>query len=311
MTPHTACLRVRRAVNTTVMSTERDFRFLIVIASAGIIACGKSSDAHVAPTSATPHGQALVADFRVPDLGEIKDSAMRVSVLRGKAILEATRDSLPKNVGNSLRCTSCHFAAGTVANALPWVGVYSRFPQYRSRDARVAVIEDRINDCFLRSLNGRALDPQTREMHDIVAYMAFLSLGVPVGASVRGQGVPKLAKLATDTVRGAGVFTSECARCHGAAGQGSAAAPPLWGPGSYNNGAGMSRISVLAAFAHQLMPFDKPGSLTAQQYYDVAAFVNSRPRPDYAARAKDWPNGDAPRDMGYPLPRGSAHTAAH
>lgn len=291
------------------MSARRDFPFLIVAASAAILACGKSGDTGAAPTAAA-RGRAGVAEFRVPDISEIKDSAMRVSVLRGKAILEATRDSLPKNVGNSLRCTSCHFAAGTVANAMPWVGVYSRFPQYRARDARVAVIEDRINDCFVRSLNGRALDPRTREMHDIVAYMAFLSLGVPAGASVRGQGVPKLAKLAADTARGATVFTAECSRCHGAAGEGSAIAPPLWGPGSYNNGAGMSRIAVLAAFAHQLMPFDKPGSLTPQQYYDVAAYVNSRPRPDYPARAKDWPNGDAPSDMGYPLPRGASHSAA-
>ncbi|MDQ6716913.1 MAG: c-type cytochrome [Gemmatimonadota bacterium] len=293
------------------MSSHRIRLFIIATTPLAISGCGGSRDAPAPTRAAAVAAPAAVAEFRVPKMNELKDSAMRFSVSRGRAILEATRDSLPHNVGNSLRCVSCHFAAGTAPNAMPWVGVYSRFPQFRPRSGRVDLLEDRINDCFERSLNGRPLKSDSRDMRDIVAYMAFLSLGVPAGSTIRGQGVPKLQKLASDTSRGAVVFTAECSRCHGSAGQGSAIAPPLWGANSYNNGAGMSRIGVLASFAHRLMPLDKPGSLTPQQYYDVSAYINSRPRPDFSGRAKDFPGGGAPDDIGYPVERGAGHLSPH
>jgi thiosulfate dehydrogenase len=278
----------------------------LVLSFAALSACGRANETAVEVPVAASSKSPVLAAFRVPEIEEITDSAMRRSALRGRAILEATRDSLPHNVGNLLRCTSCHFAAGTVADAMPWVGVYSRFPQYRPRSGRVDILEDRINDCFERSMNGTRLREDSREMRDIVAYMAFLSLGVPAGSSVTGQSIPKLEKLHGDTARGALVFSSVCSRCHGVAGEGSAA-PPLWGKNSYNNGAGMSRLSVFAAFAKKLMPFDKPGTLTPQQAYDVAAYVNSRPRPDFPARARDFPAGNRPDDIGYPIKRGASH----
>ena len=293
------------------MSPHRIRPFLFTASALTVLACDKPREAAVTPHAAVAAAPPAVAAFRVPEMSELKDSAMRLSAARGRAILEATRDSLPHNVGNSLRCVSCHFAAGTARNAMPWVGVYSRFPQFRPRSGRVDLLEDRINDCFERSLNGRALRTDSREMRDIVAYMAFLSIGVPAGSTISGQSVPKLEKLVSDSARGAVVFATECGRCHGAAGQGSALAPPLWGPKSYNNGAGMSRIGMLASFAHQLMPLDKPGSLTPQQYYDVAAYVNSRPRPDFPGRAKDFPGGNAPGDLGYPVKRGAGNLAPH
>ena len=103
-----------------------------------------------------------------------------------------------------------------------------------------------------------------------------------------------------DTIRGREVFTTTCAICHGADGQGTNAAPPLWGPHSYNIGAGMARVRTAAWFIHQAMPFDKPGTLTPQQSFDVATYINSRPRPDFRDKADDWPNGDPPPDVAYP-----------
>ena len=225
---------------------------------------------------------------------------MREAAIHGRAILEATRDSLPANVGNSLRCTTCHLSAGTARDAMPWVGVYSRFPQYRPRSGRVDLIEDRINDCFQRSMNGRALNAEGGAMRAIVAYMAYLSVRGIAGARVDGQGIPKLPHLTGDTTRGTSVFISHCSRCHGAAGQGKAVAPPLWGNMSYNKGAGMARISVLAAFAHQLMPIDSPRTLTPQQSYDVAAYVNSRPRPDFPPAGRIGPTAACPTTSGIP-----------
>jgi thiosulfate dehydrogenase len=285
-------------------------RFLILAAGAfALLACGQRREESVrTPDAATlPKGTAA---FRVPEVDQIKDTVLRASVVRGRAILEATRDSLPKNVGSSLRCVTCHFSDGTARDALPWVGVYSRFPQVRARSARLDLLEDRINDCFERSLNGRALKAESREMHDIVAYLAYISTDVPVGARIDGQGLPKVDPLPGDTVRGAAVFGAQCSRCHGAGGEGTAVAPPLWGPKSYNKGAGMTRISVLAAFVHQLMPIDRPRTLTAQQAFDVASYINSRPRPEFAPRVHDWPNGGVPSDLGYPLPLREKHSVA-
>jgi thiosulfate dehydrogenase len=252
------------------------------------------------------------ARFRVPGDAELRDSAYRASALRGRALLLATRDSLPRYVGNSLRCASCHLKEGLQANAMPWVGAYARFPQYRARSGKVDLIEDRINDCFQRSMNGRALNPAGRDMRDIVSYFAFLSSGIPVGVEMEGQGLPKLQPLPGDLTRGAAVFASTCVRCHGAGGQGTALAPPLWGPRSYNVGAGMARINTAASFIHALMPIDRAQQLTPQQAFDVATYINTRPRPNFPGKMHDWPRGGKPPDGDYHFlpapspPKGSA-----
>ncbi|HUR92223.1 MAG TPA: c-type cytochrome [Gemmatimonadaceae bacterium] len=265
---------------------------------AGCVACDRAGDAPVdssapAASSAAPH------DSLIPE------GPLGVSIRRGRGILAATRDSLPGHVGNQLRCVSCHFDNGTRANVMPWIGVYGQFPQYRARAGAIQVVQDRINDCFERSMNGRALPEQSREMRDIIAYLAFLSLGVPGGAKVPGQGLPPLKPVPGDTVRGAAVFAQSCARCHGQSGEGGVA-PPVWGNGSYNIGAGMSRVRTAAAFIRVAMPFDRPGTLTEQQAFDVATYINSRPRPDFPGKEKDWPRGDPPPDVAYPTSAAAA-----
>jgi len=239
------------------------------------------------------------APWRIPSQSELTDTVFRTSALRGRAILLATRDSLPHNVGNSLRCASCHLDEGLRRDAMPWVGVYARFPQYRTRNGKVDLLEDRINDCFERSMNGRKLDPAGKDMRDIVAYFAFLSTGIPVGVPMDGQGFPRLAPMKGDITRGATVFSSTCARCHGVNGQGTALAPPLWGPRSYNMGAGMARTNTAASFIHGFMPFDRAVKLTPQAAFDVATYINTRPRPDFPGRARDWPRGGRPPDADY------------
>jgi thiosulfate dehydrogenase len=237
--------------------------------------------------------------FRIPAVTELADSVHRTSALRGRALLLATRDSLPRNVGNSLRCASCHLDGGLRRNAMPWVGSYSRFPQYRPRSGKVDLIEDRINDCFERSMNGTRLSPTGKDMRDIVTYLAFLSTGIPVGAEMEGQGFPRLAPLKGDPARGVAVFASTCVRCHGASGQGTALAPPLWGRHSYNVGAGMARINTAASFIHGLMPIDRAQRLSPQQAFDVASYINTRPRPDFPRKSNDWPRGGKPVDADY------------
>ena len=228
------------------------------------------------------------------------DHPLRGEILRGRAILEATRESLPAHVGNGLRCTSCHLDGGTTA-VLGWKGVYARFPQYRSRNDGIQVIEDRINDCFERSMAGHKLPADTAPMRAIVAYLAWLSREVPVtGGLAGGKLTAPFDALHPDSVRGAELFVVQCARCHGPDGAGTAAGTPLWGGGSFTIGAGMARYRTAAAFVHANMPRDRPGTLTLQDALDVAAFVDSRPRRDFAGKEKDWPRGGAPPDTPYP-----------
>jgi len=233
--------------------------------------------------------------------------SLDVSIRRGHALLTATRDSLPQHVGNNLRCTSCHLADGREPEALPWIGVTTRYPQYRSRNDAISTIEDRINDCFERSMNGSAIANDSRDMRDIVAYMTSLSANAPAAEAFDGATRVAMKPLAPDTSRGALLFASTCVNCHGAHGQGTTVAPALWGDSSYNIGAGMARLRTAASFIRHNMPFGN-ATLTDQQAFDVAAYVNSRPRPDFPGKEHDWPRGDAPPDVAYPTIAGRARS---
>jgi thiosulfate dehydrogenase len=245
------------------------------------------------PTMPASLAMAAFADSAIPT------GPMGASIRRGLALLEHTTDSLPAYAGGNLRCTSCHLDKGMRPNAAPLVGVYARFPKYMDRSGAVIPIEDRVNYCFTRSLAGRALPSRSREMVDIVAYLAFISRGLPAGGKVHGEGMPKMASLAGDTTRGRELFASTCARCHGPDGGGIAVVPALWGAKSYSVGASMARVERAASFVRHNMPFDRPGSLTDQQAFDVAAYIDSHVRPDSPGKELDWPNGGAPADVPY------------
>jgi thiosulfate dehydrogenase len=226
---------------------------------------------------------------------------MGKSIARGKAILTATRDSLPDNVGSGLRCSSCHLDAGMRKDGLLLAGVYGRYPQYRTRTGGVVTLEERINDCFQRSLNGHAIERTSSAMTDLVSYMWFISRGVPVDGKIPGQGMKKIEAAGGDTLRGRSLFAANCTSCHGIDGQGTIAAPPLWGPRSFNIGAAMARTGTVSSFIRHNMPFDRPGTLTDQQAMDIAAYLVTKPRPDFRGKENDWPNGNAPADVPYIL----------
>ena len=281
-----------------------EIKSLLVVLSVASTACSEkpAQPAHDTTASAsTPTtADSKLTPFVVPSESEIKDAVVLASIRRGRALIHSTRDSLPHYVGARLSCANCHVQDGTVADAMPLVGAYSRFPQYRARSGQVDLLEDRVNDCFQRSMNGKAIPVKSSEMRDIVTYIAFLSRGIPPGRDMKGQGVPKLDPLKGDTASGHQIFLSKCAKCHNVDGGGNSAIPPLWGRESYNIGAGMARVRSAAAFIHQVMPLDSPRTLTSQQAFDVATYINTRPRPDFVGKEKDWPRGDAPPDVAYP-----------
>jgi thiosulfate dehydrogenase len=287
---------------------------LKLVLAIGMVACSLERRDPARPSAGPAPGStadgATAAALRFPADSEIPQGPLGASIRRGRAILVATNDSLPEYVGNALTCTNCHQDAGTRANSSPWVGVYTQFPQYRSRNARINLIEDRINDCFRRSMNGKALPIDHLAMLDMIAYFSFLSWRVPPATPVAGQGYPRLTPLEPDSTRGKAVYEATCAVCHGADGAGTVGGPPVWGNRSYTIGAGMARVRTAAAFIRYNMPMDQPGTLTDQQSFDVAAYMNSRPRPDFAGKENDWPNGDPPPDVAYPTHAAAAKAAS-
>jgi thiosulfate dehydrogenase len=267
--------------------------------------------------SSVPAAKTAAADTILPAPAEslLTNGAVSASVVRGLALLTATRDSLPAHVGNELRCTSCHLNNGRKPFGNTWVGVSGRYPSFFARRGATVSLEDRINECFVRSLNGKALAAGSADLRDIVAYMTWLSSLVPAGGVTWGLAVDSLAPLPPDTVRGKSQFAMYCSRCHGADGQSGKSlgianpGPPLWGKGSFSVGSDMSRSRIVAAFVHHHMPFDAPGFVADSISYDVAGFVLTRPRPDFVGKELDWPKGDAPPDLAYKT-KGQAGTAA-
>jgi thiosulfate dehydrogenase len=214
--------------------------------------------------------------------------------------------------GNNMSCQNCHLEAGTKKFGLPFVGVFADFPQYRGREGDVGTLEDRINGCMTRSMNGRALPVDSHEMKAFVAYIKFLSEGRPIGSKTIGRGTGELVELdrPADPVAGAKVFAETCASCHGDTGVGKKAPdnagyefPPLAGPDSFNDGAGMARLISAAEFIHGNMPnganFDQP-VLSDADAWDVAAYVGSLQRPHKDNLEQDYPvRTEKPVDVGY------------
>src|SRR5438477_808406 len=212
----------------------------------------------------------------------------------GQSLITNTRALAGAYVGNGLVCSSCHLDAGRVAYAAPLAGLWGVFPEYRSRRGSVESMSERINDCFLRSMNGKALPNDSREMIGLLAYIAWLSTGVPTGAEVQGRGFKEFAAPSPpSSTRGEALYATKCAACHGADGQGLRGAgnayafPPLWGPQSFNVGAGMARVSVAAGFVQVKMPLGNAGTLSDQEAYDIAAYFTAKPRPDFPATNND------------------------
>lgn len=244
--------------------------------------------------------------LRVPSNDSIPNGSEGDLIRRGRDIASRTSELLPDVIGSELHCTSCHLEAGTKRNAGPWVGVTAVYPEYRARAGRVITLEERINSCFERSMNGKAIPESSSEMKALVAYMTWLSKDVPKGVEVEGRGFPHIDHPPNvDADSGRRSYDARCAQCHGGDGQGRRADngtyqyPPLWGARSFNIGAGMARLDTAAAFIRHNMPLGQDESLTLWETYDIAAFLEEQSRPDYAKKAEDWPRGGKPHDARY------------
>ncbi|WP_223550836.1 c-type cytochrome [Aestuariivivens sp. NBU2969] len=204
--------------------------------------------------------------------------------------------------GNRLACKNCHLDLGTKPYSAPLIGIIQRFPQYRGRENKIGTIEERINGCMERSMNGKMLPENGKEMQAIVTYLDWLSRYAPKDGKIKGTGFLKIEipNRAVDLNHGKAVFIKHCVVCHGEDGQGVMSSngytyeyPPLWGDNSFNHGAGMTRVITAAQFIKGNMPFgttyDTP-VLTDEEAYDVAGYINLQDRPKKLNPEKDFPD---------------------
>jgi thiosulfate dehydrogenase len=244
--------------------------------------------------------------WQAPDVAILDGDINKDLILYGKDIIAHTASyygssgKIFKSSTNGMNCQNCHLDAGTKIFGNNYSAVASTYPKFRARSGAMENVYKRVNDCFERSLNGKAIDTTSKEMQGIVAYIKWLGKDVPKGNVPEGSGLKKLGFLdrAASPDNGKNIYSQKCSSCHQANGLGvlngektAYTYPPLWGENSYNDGAGLFRMSNFAKYIKYNMPLGASHNspqLTDEEAWDIAAFVNSQPRPKKNIK-KDWP----------------------
>ncbi|MDX1490780.1 MAG: c-type cytochrome [Pseudohongiellaceae bacterium] len=253
--------------------------------------------------------------------GSMQTSERAASVEYGEFIIRNTAQVLGSGQsdpalqysGTNMACASCHLESGQLPGTLSLLQAAAKYPSFSGREGRDRDLEDRINGCMQRSMNGLPIPREGVEMQSMVSYITHLGQ--------RYQAMSKEARELQEppsfvepqrkasVENGALVYEQRCQTCHGDNGQGLLATqdaslgytfPPLWGPDSYNNGAGMTRVLTAARFIKARMPLGQP-DLSDDEAYDVAAYINSHERPIKANLEADYPDKSRkPIDSPYP-----------
>lgn len=266
-----------------------------------------------AQTDAAPSPRKDIVVWDVPAFDALPDDETGRLARYGRSIIEATyahigpdvADPAARYAGNNLACANCHLRGGLKKFGLPLVAASADYPAYSTRSGEVSTLFDRVNQCLKRSMNGRPMPADDRAMQAILAYLNILSTNIPAEATITGAGPGAMPELdrAADPSRGAAVYARVCADCHRRDGLGvwrnealpamGYAVPPLWGPDSFNDGAGTARLIMLANFVHDNMPNGTSWvapTLNPEDAWDVAAFVLSQHRPQLAGIGRDFPD---------------------
>lgn len=265
-----------------------------------------------------PATTTMVTAWQVPknpfDGRALGDTEKAREIRWGFRIFTDTPAAAPQFAHAQVSCANCHLNAGQRERALPIVGVAAVFPEHNKRSGRSYELTDRIIDCFVRSENGTATPDAlptaaTKEVLAVAAYIDWISAGYEKGRSPAWRGRNTIApdRLIPidrlDTRKGESLFVEKCTSCHGPDGRGvwigDKKAGPLWGPESWNDGAGAGRVYTLAGMIRYAMPYLDPGSLTDEEAQEIAAFITSKPRPIYPFKANDYTTSPLPPDAVY------------
>ena len=240
------------------------------------------------PSQAAEKKEALAVRFTPPPESAMPKKEFGQSVQLGRDIFIHTERYAGQYYGTTnMNCSSCHLDAGRLANAAPLWAAYVSYPAYRSKNKKVNTFASRMQGCFKYSMNGTAPPLGDPVLIALETYAYWLATGAPIDPKIKGRGYPKVPKpsLSPDYTRGQQVFEQHCAVCHGADGGGQVDAtgqpnfPALWGAKSFNWGAGMGSLKNASGFIKTNMPLGLGGTLSDQQAWDVAQFMNSHERP--------------------------------
>ncbi len=252
-------------------------------AAAAVIAIAWALGAAAQPLPPAPATQ---VKFTPPDPSTIPDTPLGDMVRIGQDVFTNTQRYAKPYVGNKLNCVNCHLEAGRAAGSAPMWAAYVAYPAFRGKNEQVNTFAKRLEGCFRFSMNGRVPPEDSLVITALTTYAFWLATGAPVGAYLEGRGFPAVKEPAQkpDAARGEAVYATHCVACHQAGGGGLQANgtytfPPVWGPQSYNKGAGMHNVATAAAFIKANMPLGQPNTLTDQEAWDVAAYINGKPRP--------------------------------
>ncbi|MBC8984539.1 c-type cytochrome [Pedobacter sp. N36a] len=253
------------------------------------------------------HEKAIPADaWKSPDESTIPANGSEEMIRYGRELVKNTAKYFGPNgsvarISNGMNCQNCHLEAGTKTFGNNYSIFFASYPKKSARSGKMAEATERIADCFQRSLNGKVPDLSGKEVQAMLAYMKWVGSEQEKGKKAFGSGTEKLKYMdrAADPEKGLLVYQNKCQSCHGEHGEGIKSAdqlafvyPPLWGQQSYNDAAGMYRLSNFAGFVKNNMPYGvayPDAQLTDEESWDVAAFVNAQPRP-HKAQKEDYPN---------------------
>lgn len=244
---------------------------------------------------------------RDPNSASFSDELERQRVVRGYEIVRSTHKHAPELTGNDLTCGNCHLNSGQRDHSLPFVGVARRYPEFCVKRGENISLGDQIVECAERHLNADPVISSSDHVSDIVAYIEWLSRDVPdsiarrAKPSIDSSALLPISKL--DPKRGGDLFAKKCSQCHGSDGQGvdlAIARPgPLWGARSWSDGGDAGRVYVLASFIRRSMPLLNPGAMTDEEAQQIAAFINSKDRPHFRGKERDYRATKIPSDAVY------------
>jgi len=212
-------------------------------------------------------------------------------------------------VGNHLQCKSCHIKGsdgkpGTSDGIGSFIGTATSFPTWSKREKSVQTLQDRTNNCFMRSMNGKRPIVDGKASMAMYAYITWLSEGLPMKMNAKAPLSPhnmkiwpksfkkfaKIQKKATheNYINGKKLYNTKCASCHGMNGQGMGTVfPPVWGKDkngkwyAYSTGAGMSKLHKGAAWVQSNMPMGQGNTLSDKESADIMLYVNAQPHANF------------------------------
>ncbi len=247
---------------------------------------------------------ASLSDIPANEQGKLIREGYELILNTSRHIGPLAENATRRLAGNNLSCGNCHLDAGRKIGSGSFIGVANRFPQFRGRENKQGTLEERINGCMERSMNGHVLEEDSREMKAMIAYMEWLSKDVPdeIQTLYKGYKPVRLPEVKADTSMGRQLYEAKCMVCHGNDGRGQRIAgevftgyvyPPLGGEDTFNDGAGMNRVITAAEFIKSNMPYgatyDAP-QVTDEEAYHIAAYINTFSRPSKSDKDKDFPD---------------------